>query len=173
MDHLARSLRARQRVLAAFNKRQSDFASLREWNDYLERVETLIFNLTEGVDVNATEAAIAEHKRANASEIAHFAARAREEAAAVAAAAGEEAGTEDTARDSGYAPEAAGAAAAPVPVPTSAVRRGLKNANLGFDENTEEGKRARAEAIARACGFDGKAVAKERCLREAFATIWV
>ena len=78
MDHLARSLRARQRVLAAFNKRQSDFASLREWNDYLERVETLIFNLTEGVDVNATEAAIAEHKRANASEIAHFAARARE-----------------------------------------------------------------------------------------------
>ena len=92
------------------------------------------------------------------------------------AAAGEEAGTEDTARDSGYAPEAAGAAAAaaaPVPVPTSAVRRGLENANLGFDENTEEGKRARAEAIARACGFDGKAVAKERCLREAFATIWV
>ena len=176
MDHLARSLRARQRVLAAFNKRQSDFASLREWNDYLERVETLIFNLTEGVDVNATEAAIAEHKRANASEIAHFAARAREEAAALAAAAGEEAGTEDAARDGGYAPEAAGAAAAgaaPVPVPTSAVRRGLENANLGFDDNTEEGKRARAEAIARACGFDGKAVAKERCLREAFATIWV
>jgi len=53
------------------------------------------------------------------------------------------------------------------------VRRGLENASLGFDENTEEGKRARAEAIARACGFDGKAVAKERCLREAFATIWV
>ena len=174
MDHLARSLRARQRVLAAFNKRQSDFASLREWNDYLERVETLIFNLTEGVDVNATEAAIAEHKRANASEIAHFAARAREEAAA-SAAAGEEAGTEDAARDGGYAPEAAGAAAAaaPVPVPTSVVRRGLENASLGFDEKTEEGKRARAEAIARACGFDGKAVAKERCLREAFATIWV
>ena len=60
-----------------------------------------------------------------------------------------------------------------MPVPTSAVRRGLENACLGFDENTEEGKRARAEAIARACGFDGKAVAKERCLREAFATIWV
>ena len=60
-----------------------------------------------------------------------------------------------------------------MPVPTSAVRRGLENASLGFDENTEEGKRARAEAIARACGFDGKAVAKERCLREAFATIWV
>ena len=96
----------------------------------------------------------------------------------MAAAAGEEAGTEDAARDGGYAPEAAGAAAAaaaaaPVPVPTSAGRRGLENANLGFAENTEEGKRARVEAIARACGFDGKAVAKERCLREAFATIWV
>ena len=125
---------------------------------------------------DATEAAIAEHKRAHASEIAHFAARAREEAAAAAAAAGEDAGMEDAgARDGGYAPEAAGAAAtvAPVPVPTSAVRRGLENTSLGFDENTEEGKRARAEAIARACGFDGKAVAKERCLREAFATIWV
>ena len=71
------------------------------------------------------------------------------------------------------APETANGDVVAQPVPTSAVRRGLENANLGFDENTEEGKRARAEAIARACGFDGKAVAKERCLREAFATIWV
>ena len=53
MDALARATRARQRVLAVFNARQSDFESLRAWNDHLERVETLIFNLTEGVDVSA------------------------------------------------------------------------------------------------------------------------
>ena len=79
MDLLARATRARQRVLAVFNARQSDFESLRAWNDHLERVEELIFNLTEGVDASATESAIAEHKRRNASEIARYAARARDE----------------------------------------------------------------------------------------------
>ena len=48
----------------------------------------------------------------------------------------------------------------------------MEKTSLDYDENTEEGRKARAAAIARACGFDGRAVAKARCLREAFATIW-
>ena len=167
MDALARATRARQRVLAVFNARQSDFESLRAWNDHLERVETLIFNLTEGVDVSATESAIAEHRRAHASEIARFAQRARDEGRA---ARGEAAEAMDVGE--GYAPETANGDAVAQPAPTSAVRRGLERASLDYDENTEEGRRARAAAIARACGFDGRAVAKARCLREAFATIW-
>ena len=72
----------------------------------------------------------------------------------------------------GYAPETANGDVVAQPVPTSAVRRGLEKTSLDYDENTEEGRKARAAAIARACGFDGRAVAKARCLREAFATIW-
>lgn len=160
---LTRAVRARQRVLAVYNRAQSDFATLREWNDYLETREELIFNLAEGVDVAATEATIAEYRRTHASEIAVFAARARADGGGDAEVGGP--------GDGGYAPAASGPATA-VPVPTSAVRRGLEATSLGYDENTEEGRRARAEAVARACGFDGRAVAKTRCLREAFATIW-
>ncbi|OUS46544.1 CDK-activating kinase assembly factor MAT1-domain-containing protein [Ostreococcus tauri] len=160
---LARAVRARERVLNAFNREQSDFATLREWNDYLERREELIFNLTEGIDVTATEAAIAEHRRVHGSEIAALNARRR-----AASGFGDASGAE---ADGGYVPEAANAMTA-MPVPTSAVRRGLEATSLGYDENTEEGRRARAEAIARACGFDGKAFARLRCVREAFATIW-
>lgn len=167
MDLLARATRARQRVLAVFNARQSDFESLRAWNDHLERVEELIFNLTEGVDASATESAIAEHKRRNVSEIARYAARARDEGRA---AMGETAEAMDAGE--GYAPETANGDVVAQPVPTSAVRRGLEKTSLDYDENTEEGRKARAAAIARACGFDGRAVAKARCLREAFATIW-
>ena len=116
MDLLARATRARQRVLAVFNARQSDFESLRAWNDHLERVEALIFNLTEGVDASATESAIAEHKRRNASEIARYAARARDEGRA---AMGETAEAMDAGE--GYAPETANGDVVAQPVPTSAV----------------------------------------------------
>jgi len=49
----------RGKVIAVFNKKEGDFATLRDWNDYLEQVETLIFDLTEG---NEKERAAAEKK---------------------------------------------------------------------------------------------------------------
>ena len=38
-----------------YNKRQSDFSALKEYNDYLEETEAIIFNLCEGVETRATE----------------------------------------------------------------------------------------------------------------------
>lgn len=45
---IEREVDVRKRVGAVFNRRQDDFESLRDWNDYLESVEDLVFKLTEG-----------------------------------------------------------------------------------------------------------------------------
>jgi len=49
----------RRRISNIFNKREDDFPSLKEYNDYLEEVEDMIFNLVTGVDVPAIEEKIA------------------------------------------------------------------------------------------------------------------
>ena len=169
MESLTKSLRARARVLAIFNKRQGDFESLKAYNDYLERVEELIFNLSEGIDVTATERALSDYKRENATEIAYINARLKEEGQD-----GRFLGVDGGAGTSTTTTTTTTTVVAPVPIPTSAVRRGLENTSLNaFDENTEEGRRMLADAIGRACGYDSRVTAKARCAREAFATIWV
>ncbi|KAE8653060.1 hypothetical protein Csa_019757 [Cucumis sativus] len=55
--------------LQQFNKREEDFSSLREYNDYLEEVEDMTFNLIEGIDVQAIEAKIARYQEENAEQI--------------------------------------------------------------------------------------------------------
>nr|CAG4638680.1 EOG090X0BPM [Cyclestheria hislopi] len=55
----------RKRVLKDFNKRQEDFASLREYNDYLEEVETIIFNLVNNIDVINTNKQIEQKTEAS------------------------------------------------------------------------------------------------------------
>ncbi|KAH7342073.1 CDK-activating kinase assembly factor MAT1-domain-containing protein [Rhizoctonia solani] len=59
----------RRRIAKHFNKRLEDFDSLQEYNDYLEEVETIAFNLVNDIDVAAMEAKIAEHRAANAALI--------------------------------------------------------------------------------------------------------
>ena len=47
-DHLVeKEVDIRKRVLKDFNKKEEDFDSLEEYNDYLEQIETIIFNLVE------------------------------------------------------------------------------------------------------------------------------
>jgi hypothetical protein len=41
----------RKRVLRDFNKKEGDFSTLPEYNDYLEEVETITYNSTNNVDV--------------------------------------------------------------------------------------------------------------------------
>ncbi|KAJ2898081.1 putative cdk-activating kinase assembly factor mat1 protein [Zalerion maritima] len=48
---IEREVDIRRRVAAVFNKRESDFETLRDYNDYLEMVECLIFDLTSGDEV--------------------------------------------------------------------------------------------------------------------------
>ncbi|XP_046403763.1 CDK-activating kinase assembly factor MAT1 [Ischnura elegans] len=55
----------RKRILKDFNKRQEDFSTLREYNDYLEELETIIWNLTNNIDVIATNKRIEQFKREN------------------------------------------------------------------------------------------------------------
>ena len=55
----------RKRILKDFNKKEEDFDQLSEWNDYLEMVEDIIFNLTNGVDILGTNKRIAEYKERN------------------------------------------------------------------------------------------------------------
>ena len=51
-----------------YNKRQVDFTALKDYNDYLEAQEDIIFNLIEGVDVKETEARVDAYRREHASE---------------------------------------------------------------------------------------------------------
>lgn len=55
----------RKRVLRDFNKKEEDFSTLQEYNDYLEEVETIIYNLTNNIDVVATNKRIEQYKKEN------------------------------------------------------------------------------------------------------------
>ena len=48
-----------------FNRREEEFESLLHWNNYLEEVENLTFNLVYGVDVQETEGKLEAYRRAN------------------------------------------------------------------------------------------------------------
>ena len=48
-----------------FCQTQDDFETLREWNDYLEQVEDIIFNLVNNIDKEETERTIAKYKESN------------------------------------------------------------------------------------------------------------
>ncbi|PFH49114.1 hypothetical protein AMATHDRAFT_81490 [Amanita thiersii Skay4041] len=59
----------RRRIAKEFNKRREDFTDLRDYNDYLEEVEDITFNLINEVDVPQTEARIAAYRAENAALI--------------------------------------------------------------------------------------------------------
>ena len=60
----------RSRIMKIYNKQRDDFDTEDEFNLYLEEVEDIIFNLVEGIDIQATEAKINEYKRSNKRNIA-------------------------------------------------------------------------------------------------------
>uniref|UniRef100_A0A2A4J761 CDK-activating kinase assembly factor MAT1 n=1 Tax=Heliothis virescens TaxID=7102 RepID=A0A2A4J761_HELVI len=55
----------RKRVLKDYNKKEEDFASLREYNDYLEEIETIVYNLTNNIDIVGTNKRIEQYKKDN------------------------------------------------------------------------------------------------------------
>eukprot|EP00095_Tigriopus_kingsejongensis_P003705 maker-scaffold382_size189932-snap-gene-0.30 protein:Tk03705 transcript:maker-scaffold382_size189932-snap-gene-0.30-mRNA-1 annotation:"cdk-activating kinase assembly factor" len=55
----------RRRILRDFNKKVEDFDSLRGFNDYLEMVEDIIYNLSNNIEILETNKAIAEYKDKN------------------------------------------------------------------------------------------------------------
>lgn len=55
----------RKRVLRDYNKKEEDFSTLREFNDYLEEVETIIYNLVNNIDIVNTNKKIEQYKKEN------------------------------------------------------------------------------------------------------------
>lgn len=69
----------------SFNRREAEFTTLLHYNNYLEEVETLTFNLISNIDVSQTEALLASHAAQNAAAISHNAALDGVESASVSA----------------------------------------------------------------------------------------
>lgn len=59
----------RRRILRDYNKREEDFDTLNEYNDYLEEVETVIYNLANNIDVVETNKRIEQYKKDNKEQI--------------------------------------------------------------------------------------------------------
>jgi CDK-activating kinase assembly factor MAT1 len=91
---IEREVDIRRRVMQVFNKRQEDFETLGDWNNYLESVEDLVFKITDGTPPEKEEAeqALKEYAEMNRREIEENlrAEREEEETAREAARAAEE-----------------------------------------------------------------------------------
>ncbi|XP_043930418.1 CDK-activating kinase assembly factor MAT1 [Protopterus annectens] len=55
----------RKKVLKMYNKREEDFTSLVEYNDYLEEVEEIVYNLTYNVDLESTKRKMEQYQKDN------------------------------------------------------------------------------------------------------------
>lgn len=55
----------RRRILRDFNKKEEDFATLDEYNNYLEMIEEIIYNLTHNIDIINTNKRIDAYKKEN------------------------------------------------------------------------------------------------------------
>eukprot|EP00899_Mesostigma_viride_P015307 jgi/Mesvir1/23778/Mv10602-RA.1 len=75
---MERAVAIRKRILSVYNMTREDFETLNEYNDYLEQVEDIIFNLEQRVNVDAIEAQVARYREENAEMITMRAARAAE-----------------------------------------------------------------------------------------------
>ncbi|ORZ36248.1 CDK-activating kinase assembly factor MAT1-domain-containing protein [Catenaria anguillulae PL171] len=60
-----REVRVRKRMLRVFNKIAADFPNQRAFDDYLEMVEEVIFNLANDIDVDETNALVEKYRREN------------------------------------------------------------------------------------------------------------
>eukprot|EP00271_Cylindrocystis_brebissonii_P005220 TRINITY_DN17179_c0_g2_i1.p1 TRINITY_DN17179_c0_g2~~TRINITY_DN17179_c0_g2_i1.p1 ORF type:complete len:193 (+),score=43.57 TRINITY_DN17179_c0_g2_i1:353-931(+) len=185
----SKELAVRRKILRIYNKQQQDFPSLRAYNDYLEEIEDIIFNLAEGQDVPATEAKVKAYEDENREHIIIVNARRVEErrearAAAGAAGAGQVAAQERDANQASHAggqpfyapsmPPGTLAGAAPAPISRGEVdSRGPGNENgscalealaLSPEEKHFRGLRA---------GGWTPQLGDKRALDEAFSTLWV
>lgn len=55
----------RKRVLRDFNKKEEDFSTLFDYNNYLEEVEAIIYNLTNDIEIVDTNKRIEQYKKEN------------------------------------------------------------------------------------------------------------
>ncbi|KAJ1258219.1 hypothetical protein BS78_10G058600 [Paspalum vaginatum] len=175
----AKEMSIRRRIASIFNKTQEHFPTLKDYNDYLEEVEDMTFNLIEGIDVEAIEAKIARYERENAEQIyLSRAKRAEDLAAALKAsrmnpskAAESSQGISGGAGVQGqYAPAAVHGGLAPRP--TGMIPQPIGGRSDPLQGDDEETRRLRAERAALAGGWTAE-MGKRRALEEAFSAIFV
>lgn len=53
-SQVEKDIQVRRDILRKFNKNQNAFTSLRDYNDYLEKLETVIYNLANNIDLDET-----------------------------------------------------------------------------------------------------------------------
>ncbi|XP_010432941.1 PREDICTED: uncharacterized protein LOC104717110 isoform X2 [Camelina sativa] len=160
--------------LFLFNRREEDFPSLKDYNDYLEEVECMVFDLIDGINVEAIEAKIKRYSKENAEQIMINRARKAEElTAALAACKAKPPQTNaDTSSNQGVtagtaygqAPRPTGMGPQPVPI-----KGGAEHQRHHPMEVEDEALRLISE---RAGGFSSE-ISKRRALEEAFASIWL
>ncbi|KAL5726439.1 hypothetical protein ACHQM5_009482 [Ranunculus cassubicifolius] len=185
-NSFAKEMAIRKRVANIYNKREDDFDSLREYNDYLEEVEDMTFNLIEGVDVVAIEARIAKYQEEHAEQIINARARKAEELAAALAASKGPVHVENLDETTAQASENAGGGMQYVPAmpgiafgqprPTGMAPQPVPVGGgpdmLEFATDSEEMMKLRAERSARAGGWCLD-LSKKRSMEEAFGTMWL
>ncbi|ODQ63937.1 CDK-activating kinase assembly factor [Nadsonia fulvescens var. elongata DSM 6958] len=64
-----REVDIRKRVFSIMNQREEDFSNKKDYDDYLEKIETIVFNLTNGVDTEKTETELTAYSTANRAAI--------------------------------------------------------------------------------------------------------
>lgn len=166
---------------------------MKEYNDYLEEVEDMTYNLVEGIDVAEIEAKIAKYQEENAEQIINARARKAEELAA-ALRAGQENPIKTDHADVGagqisqgvsggvgvqgqYAPAALPGGGFAQPRPTGMAPQpipvgGPADPLQGYAVDDEEAMKLRAERGARAGGWTIE-LSKRRAIQEAFSSIWL
>ena len=82
---IEREVDIRREVNDVMNMREDDFETLMDYNNYLEDVETITFNLINNVDVAAARATLEKYKSENSNSISANASREKEERANAAA----------------------------------------------------------------------------------------
>ncbi|XP_010438126.1 PREDICTED: uncharacterized protein LOC104721760 isoform X2 [Camelina sativa] len=177
--HQNKEIHVRRRISEIFNRREEDFPSLKDYNDYLEEVECMVFDLIDGINVEAIEAKIKRYSKENAEQIMINRARKAEElTAALAACKAKPPQTNaDTSSNQGVtagtaygqAPRPTGMGPQPVPIKGGAEHQRHHPMEVEDEALRLIIERAGAE---RAGGFSSE-ISKRRALEEAFASIWV
>ncbi|CAL1414990.1 unnamed protein product [Linum trigynum] len=164
----------RRSISSIFNKREEDFPSLTEYNDYLEEVEDMITILVSDRDAQASEAIkarIEEYKKENAEQIMLNQARKAEEyAKALQACKGIPPQTDTDLNSQAMLGVETTGQYAPIMATGQPLPMGQPGSIRGGDD--QEMMRLRAERGSRAGGWTFE-LSKKRSLEEAFTTIWI
>lgn len=62
---MEREVDIRKRILKDYNKTEEDFETLRVYNDYLEEIEDIVFNLSNNIDVEETKVRVEAYRKEN------------------------------------------------------------------------------------------------------------